>query len=867
MPRPPIAALVRTVAADADLLDQFRRGDAAAFEALARRHAGRVWAACRSVLGDSPDAEDAFQATFVVLARDPRAVRDGRAIGSWLYGVAHRIALKALARRARRAHVEARAEPLRAASAPDLSWREACVILHEELDRLPAKYRQPLMLCYLEGLPRDEAATCLGYSLNVLKGRLERGREALRQRLTKRGVTLSAGLLSALAVDARADAPSVFGLLETIARPSPAVAALAAVGHTPSIWVRVVVGLAASVLVAGLALGVPGGSQTEPPMKAKPAPVAKAEEKAERIAFAGTVVDPKGQPVAGAKVYLLRHREQFDTPSVDTTVKATSDAAGRFRFDIRAADYPVEVLPAGWWYRYTALVAAADGFGFGISPVTSAGNPDARIEMVEDVPIKGRLVTLEGKPVAGARVRVTDVGVPNDGLDKLFQKAEELGWNYVDSDPFRVFHRVGRLRNPCPFPLATTDKDGRFTLPGVGKHRVVTLDLEGPDITAAQLTVVNQPGPPGSFGFADAKNPPKFQFFRTPVDYVTAPVQPFDGRVTDRDTGRPIPNLLVFSQTGNAPNYASVRARTDRDGRYKLVGLDPGPHSIQVDPGPDDPYFVTSQMGGRTASLEPVRLDFILKRAARLTGRVTDVRTGLPVAGCELHYHPARDNEATTDYLGARRGLSFRAKTGLDGRFRINAVPGSGWLAVWGGSGGGFIPASERDLQGEVADRNPPAKLEVRHGEITPFVHRAIAAVTATLDKPTAVDVTVDSGVTVPVRLTGPDGEPVGGVRVMGADGSPAHWTKPLEAVEVGAFNPDRPRPIIFLHPDKNLGLLYQPKKGDAGWSSPTASRTRTPGSNSRSLTRFNRTPCGRPAIFRSARPRPMRTGGSRSPR
>src|SRR5207253_7552731 len=124
-----------------------------------------------------------------------------RSVGGWLFGVAHRLAVKALGRAQRRRAVEGRAGKAREESAegPDLSWREACAILHEELDRLPDKHRLPLLLCYLDGKSRDEAAKKLGWSVGAVKGHLERGRQRLGDRLARRGVTLSAGLLAAAA--------------------------------------------------------------------------------------------------------------------------------------------------------------------------------------------------------------------------------------------------------------------------------------------------------------------------------------------------------------------------------------------------------------------------------------------------------------------------------------------------------------------------------------------------------------------------------------------------------------------------------------------------------------------------------------------
>jgi hypothetical protein len=333
-------------------------------------------------------------------------------------------------------------------------------------------------------------------------------------------------------------------------------------------------------------------------------------------------------------------------------------------------------------------------------------------------------------------------------------------------------------------------------------------------IAAARLTVFTEPGPTGSVGLSSGGNSfPKFNFYRLPFDYVTAPVQPFEGRVTDRDTGRPVSGLKVFSLNGEpGPNLAYVRDTTDSDGKYKLIGLDPGQHAIQVEPGPDDPYYVQSEYAGRAGNLEPVRVDFVLKPTAWLIGRVTDERTGKPVAGCQLRYYPADDNAATIDYLGPRRqALTFEAKSGPDGRYRIKAVPGKGWLTAWPGPHN-LVPARERDGL-PVA----PTKLAVRDQVVTLTQVAAVVPATAALSAEAAVAVVVDSGVTVPVRLTTADGKPVTGVQALGADGYRAEWSKPLDPVEVRTFNPARPRPVLFVQPDRGLAAVVQARPGDAG--------------------------------------------------
>jgi RNA polymerase sigma factor (sigma-70 family) len=171
--------------------------DTAAFDLVLRRHGPMVLGVCRSVLRNEADAEDAFQASFLVFARKARSIRQATSLASWLHGVAYRTAMKAKAELAIRRKHEARVPPPPpTASAEDIPWREVRHILHAELNALPAHYRGPMVLCYLQGKTQDEAADDLGLPKGTLKGRLEKGRAMLRKRLVRRGLG-AAGLLIA----------------------------------------------------------------------------------------------------------------------------------------------------------------------------------------------------------------------------------------------------------------------------------------------------------------------------------------------------------------------------------------------------------------------------------------------------------------------------------------------------------------------------------------------------------------------------------------------------------------------------------------------------------------------------------------------
>jgi RNA polymerase sigma factor (sigma-70 family) len=202
----------RAEAADGALLERFaRHADEAAFAALVRRHGPLVWRVSRRVARHEQDAEDVYQATFLLLARKAGAIRKAGSVGSWLYGVAHRLALRVRCDAARRRQREARAAgPAAAVATDDHTWHELRQVFHEELDRLPEKYRAPLLLCYFGGLTQDEAARQLGWSRRAVKDRLGRGRARLRARLARRGlapsVILAGSLLAGEAAPAAAPA-------------------------------------------------------------------------------------------------------------------------------------------------------------------------------------------------------------------------------------------------------------------------------------------------------------------------------------------------------------------------------------------------------------------------------------------------------------------------------------------------------------------------------------------------------------------------------------------------------------------------------------------------------------------------------------
>jgi RNA polymerase sigma factor (sigma-70 family) len=230
------AAGTATGLTDSQLLERYaaKRAESAdaaiaadmAFAALVDRHGAMVWGVVHRVLGDAHEAEDAFQAAFLILVRKAGSVRVDGSLGRWLYGVAHRVALRARFEAERRQSGIDRAPPTSSGDpVGEVELRDLRNAVGEELDRLPAKYRCPVELCHLQGMTYEQAARQLNWPVATVKGRLKKGRLKLRQRLTQRGLSAGAvavGVATALTGEARAAVP--LELVQSTARAGAACA-------------------------------------------------------------------------------------------------------------------------------------------------------------------------------------------------------------------------------------------------------------------------------------------------------------------------------------------------------------------------------------------------------------------------------------------------------------------------------------------------------------------------------------------------------------------------------------------------------------------------------------------------------------------
>lgn len=301
-----------TVLDDRALLARFADlRDQVAFEHLVKRHGALVLGVCRRAVRDRHLAEDAFQAVFLVLARDPARAVGAASVGGWLFGVARRVGLAARRHEQRRTKRDGTLHNPRsdALNSPDPELAELPRVLDEELAALPDELRAALVACFLEERTQDEAARELGWSLSTLRRRLERGKELLRVRLARRGTVLGVGLLTAaVAAPARAAVPPL------APAPSPTSTVLAAEVARGTISVK----LAALVAVIGLAAGgvafaLWGGPPAPPEVAPAPPEVAPAPRLVEAPKWgtvSGRVVFPKGRDVPALRLIGLNMKDE-----------------------------------------------------------------------------------------------------------------------------------------------------------------------------------------------------------------------------------------------------------------------------------------------------------------------------------------------------------------------------------------------------------------------------------------------------------------------------------------------------------------------------------------------------------------------------
>jgi RNA polymerase sigma factor (sigma-70 family) len=798
---------------DRQLLRRFAdEGDQEAFALLLRRHGPMVLGVCRRLLGHEQDSEDAFQATFLTLARKAGAVRQADP-GGYLYRVAYHLATRARAGAARRKELERQANaPSPADPAGDLSWREVRAVVDEELGRVPAEARSAVVLCYLEGKTHEEAARQLGWSKSTLRRRLEKGRELLRKRLLARGLAPLAALTATLFAEGAASPVSALLLSRTLravassTAVTPAVAALAEVGTgIPSAGTRK---LAVVVLVAMSALTAIGlwacRGLADPPSKpAEELPPTKRKAESDRLTVRGRVLGPDGKPVAGARIYSSYRYKPNPAGRTDTSItqRCLTDAAGRFQLNLerdrRQLDGPVPLL------------ATADGFGLDWVELPYDGRPhDVTLALVKDVPVRCRFVTTEGEPAPRVSVNVTGLMTAAKLDDVLGAYQRDMGYADEGTDVRRLSLPLSDLLN-----VRQSDKDGVVEIRGLGAERLAMVEVKNVAIVPALVVVVTRPGfeARGNLRGADRgdgmRTPP---FVGPKFDHVV--LRPTDstleGKVCEAGSGSPVAGAVV--------RVGGLTAVTDSEGHYRIRGSVPDRRQYSL--------FVAAPAGssliGRWSRVAPealretLRTDFELVRGVVVTGRVFDKSTGKGVGNCSVRFAPLPENKTPAG------DLIMSAKTDADGRFRLVAIPGPGVLLAQARgtslkiSGVPIYPYMAAEF--DAADR-ARVKMTDQVAPDRAFLSSVGAESLGLNDACKVVDVkaggealscdmALDPGKTLTVDLQDPDGKPLEGVSVAGVSARILR-TVPFKTATatIYALDPAKPRQVFFLQAVRKL--------------------------------------------------------------
>jgi RNA polymerase sigma factor (sigma-70 family) len=818
-----IAETDRTVETDRELLRRFsRNNDQAAFEAVVIRHTGMVLGVCRRALPTVHDAEDACQATFLVLANKAKSVRWDDSVANWLYTTARRVAHNARVATERRMKRETRAAVPESTDPVDrMTGRELLSALDVALDALASRYREPLVLCYLEGLTRDEAAARLGIPLATLHTRIDRGRKRLHTVLTKAGCALGVGLLAfAVTSPAGASPPRlVKSILTTVSGFAPAAVSELAKGVVVNGTVKkslLLLFAAVGAIAVGTGLGsLPLTAAGQTPDKVRlagkaaretpksPPPAARPEE-AESITWSGSVVDAKGKPVAGAKVYrYFVTREDEPVP-----VRATTDADGRFRFTITRKDVPLSANAIGADPLQTGFVVAkADGYTYAWG--LASGEPMLTTLQVakDDAPLTGRIVDLQGKPIAGVKVTAYGAASPGKGDLGEFRKALEDGKTFFEA----MLHAPSHLHLPFNsrrpvsiLPSAKTDADGRFRLEGFAREQLVDLRIEGPEIETQDIWVMTgDSGPALTLKGKDHPNVMQRQgntvFLRNGFTHPAAPGVTVTGVVRDRDTGKPIPGVIVESYRLAGTNLSQntiYRTTTDAAGRYTFSGLPRGTgNRIRFRSPVDRPYLPTVKEVPDTELFKPAALDVALKPGLWVEIKATDKTTGESVPGYVSYmvYPETPPDEPWMSHPEYGDAYDNMTAVRNDGTYRFAAVPLRAILAFradW----------DKYPIAPDAATVRLPSGL-------SPSNFQAFVALNPKPgDGPVKIEIKLDAGKTAKGRLVDPDGKPLTGAIGDGLrHDSFRQAERPFRTDEFTAMGLTRPRLLVFAHVEKKL--------------------------------------------------------------
>jgi hypothetical protein len=471
-------------------------------------------------------------------------------------------------------------------------------------------------------------------------------------------------------------------------------------------------------------------------------------------------------------------------------LRATSGPDGRFRFVFARSDLDVTLLDD---FR-PAVVAIAGRYGPAWADIHETNaDTDLSLQLVEDLPVVGRILDPQRRPVAGARVFVLQVG----------SDSEEEVTRFLRGD----FHAWSPRRWRGPFPEqpadATTDADGRFRLTGLGRDRVVSLACVSPGLQSTSLLVVTRPA---------TATPDHRRVNLATFEFVGAPEQVIRGVVRDQATGRPVAGVRMFAQLDSPPTF------TDANGCFEIRGCPrmPRGYTVMAQPQTGQPWFAARTSVPGRASSEPLTVDLDLVGGIPLSGRVTDQVTGKPPRAAVVEYYPLFPNPHSSRITNC---LAMAPSSGVvqpDGSWKLLVLPGPGVVCVAASPRDSYAVAhvDEREWSDLFPDgRNlggnqglPVAVGSERARMLGINPYHALALIHPK-EKQTlpALALTVQPARSIRGTLVGPGGAPVTGVAVVGSTALAGEEILDGASFTVRGLNPRRPRDLFFYHQRKEL--------------------------------------------------------------
>jgi beta-lactamase regulating signal transducer with metallopeptidase domain len=587
--------------------------------------------------------------------------------------------------------------------------------------------------------------------------------------------------------------------------------ALSTRAGTRAVLAMLICGLAGTVLAGLLGVEGRGKANAQTAAEADDTQIGPADK-----TIRGQVVGPDGKPFSGATVILARWQpilngigDNYVSQGKSEIFRETTGSDGRFGF-ARQTDGEV--------------IATAPGFGVGYLL------KDQPIRLrAGDLPIDGRLVDLEGRPVAGVTVKLGQIWLPASELPPEPAAPQKSGSPPLKTratsgarSPVSLVGRLGlQPEGLLPNPVVT-DRDGRFRIEGLGCDVLADITLTGQNIarkTVKILTRTMEPiaGSSSDRSVAGLGDPTTYGATCTiPVE----PTRPIEGFVRDSLTKQAIPGAIVTAAALSGSMLTIdgfISTETDAEGHYRLIGLPKEGargHKLSVYPPLDRPYFITTRIEAPAApGFEPLRFDIALKSAIWIMGKVTDVVTGKPVSAA-VDYFPMLTNSHATNYpnfdanIMKSIAVKTRYKTDAAGRYRLVGLPGDGVVTVHtddksylGGVGAEAIKGRTGQDQLLTYDR------------IFVKIYQGLKPISVPDGASSfACDLGVDPGGSLRVRLVDGSGKPVMHTAVWGRnpegsdDGD--HNLYNESVARIAGLEPGKPRTVLIKSHDRKIGAI-----------------------------------------------------------